>query len=45
MSKILKKWVGDEELYKTAVLNVATPCIDSEFPLSFYHPECFESAR
>ncbi|KAI0090695.1 FAD/NAD-P-binding domain-containing protein [Irpex rosettiformis] len=33
MSKILKKWVGEEELYKTAVLNVATPCIDSEYAL------------
>ncbi|KAI0691115.1 FAD/NAD(P)-binding domain-containing protein [Cytidiella melzeri] len=28
MSKILKKWAGEEELHKTAVLNVATPCID-----------------
>lgn len=25
MSKIFKKWVGEKELYKTAVLNVATP--------------------
>lgn len=29
MSKILKKWVGSEELEKVAVLNTATPCIDS----------------
>ncbi|KAI0090692.1 FAD/NAD(P)-binding domain-containing protein [Irpex rosettiformis] len=28
MSKILKKWVGKEELDKLAVLNVASPCID-----------------
>ncbi|KAI0821440.1 FAD/NAD(P)-binding domain-containing protein [Irpex lacteus] len=28
MSKILKKWVGSEELEKVAVLNTATPCID-----------------
>ncbi|EKM50084.1 uncharacterized protein PHACADRAFT_46976, partial [Phanerochaete carnosa HHB-10118-sp] len=28
MSKILKKWVGGEELAKTAVLNIATPWYD-----------------
>ena len=28
MSKILKKWVGPEELAKTAVLNIATPWHD-----------------
>ena len=28
MSKILKNWVGAEELDKLTVLNVATPCID-----------------
>ena len=28
MSKLFKKWVGAEELNKTAVLNVATPWYD-----------------
>lgn len=34
MSKILKKWVGAEELAKIACLNVATPWYDCE-----YHPQ------
>lgn len=28
MSKLLKKWVGADELAKTSVLNVATPSYD-----------------
>ncbi len=36
MSKILKKWVGAEELAKIACLNVATPWYDCE-----YHPPPF----
>ena len=31
MSKILKKWVGADELAKIACLNVATPWYDCEF--------------
>ena len=30
MSKILKKWVGADELAKIACLNVATPWYDCE---------------
>lgn len=35
MSKILRRWVGEAELRKTAVLNLETPCIDSK-PLPFF---------
>ena len=31
MSKIFRRWVGKDELFKTAVLNVATPWYDRTF--------------
>lgn len=35
MSKIFKKWVGEKELYRTAVLNVATPWLECAYSSFF----------
>ena len=48
MSKILKKWVGEEELRKTAVRNLASPWWDCEcriFNLVGRAPYCANSTN